>query len=92
VHGLQSGGSQALAELAYDLEAKDKIVAAGGLEAVFRALNRHRSVTETQVPSTRLNCFAMKLCNRTMFVRAHTVPKGPKSTVRTARRTTLVET
>ena len=52
MHGLQSGGSQALAELAYDLEAKDKIVAAGGLEAVFGALNRHRSVTETQVPST----------------------------------------
>ena len=50
-HDLQSGGSQALAELAYDLEAKDKIVAAGGLEAVFRSLHRHRSVTDTQVHS-----------------------------------------
>ena len=49
VSRVQSCASQALADLADENEVKDKIVAAGGLEAICRALHRHRSVAETQV-------------------------------------------
>jgi len=45
---VQSYGCQALADLAYDAQMKDKIAACGGIEVIMRALDLHRTMTETQ--------------------------------------------